>query len=253
VKASLLYADTVEVLSLGNQVVREMNKFAAGDANNMWALLGALDDDTLRHLGPDLGVDTFRQVLPLLAADPAALRAFASLDPEMAQLGELADMLDQSKEQANSSMAEMRQVTEQMRVDSGVAELETVLDQKLVRFNENVTLGEDTDAVIGSFIDELKRYLEDPTRFVLLDATIASLARSLINEGHVRLPVRAVSNASEAVLGTGILARLPAFPAAPLDEVVNLRRDLDEPLGCYRRKGVAAPRRTAHRPVPPGH
>lgn len=236
VKASLLYADTIEVLSLGNQIVREVNKFAAGDANNMWALLGALDDETLRHLGPNLDVDTFRQVLPLLAADPAALRAFASLDPEMAQLSELADILDQSKEMANSSMVEMRQVTEQMRVDSGVAELETVLDQKLVRFNENVTIGEDTDAVIASFIDELKRYLQDPTRFVLLDATMASLARSLIDEGHVRLPERAVSNASEAVLGTGILARLPAFTTAPLDEVVDLRRDLDEPLGRYRRK-----------------
>lgn len=236
VKASLLYADTIEVLSLGNQIVREVNKFAAGDANNMWELLGALDDETLRHLGPNLDVDTFRQVLPLLAADPAALRAFASLDPEMAQLSELADMLDQSKEMANSSMVEMRQVTEQMRVDSGVAELETVLDQKLVRFNENVTIGEDTDAVIASFIDELKRYLQDPTKFVLLDATMASLARSLIDEGHVRLPERAVSNASEAVLGTGILARLPAFTTAPLDEVVDLRRDLDEPLGRYRRK-----------------
>ena len=65
---------------------------------------------------------------------------------------------------------------------------------------------------------------------------MASLARSLIDEGHVRLPERAVSNASEAVLGTGILARLPAFPTAALDEVVELRRDLDEPLGRYRRK-----------------
>lgn len=59
------------------------------------------------HLGPDLDVDRFRQVLPLLAADPAAVRAF-SLDPEMALLGEFADMLDQSKEQAKSSMAELR-------------------------------------------------------------------------------------------------------------------------------------------------
>lgn len=236
VKASLLYADTVEVLSLGNQMVREINKFAGGDGNNMWALLGSLDDETLRYLGPDLDVDTFRQILPLLTTDPAAIRALAGLDPEMAPLCEFADVLDLGKEQADSSMAEMRQITEKMRVESGVAELQIVLDQKLVRFNENVIIGDDTDAVIASFIDELKRYLQDPQKFVLLDAEMASLARSLIDEGHVRLPERAVSNASEAVLGTGILARLPAFPTAALDEVVELRRDLDEPLGRYRRK-----------------
>jgi hypothetical protein len=237
VKAALLYADTVEVLSLGNQLVREVNNFAGGDANNMWALLGSLDDDTLRYLSPDMDLEQFRQVMPILTRmDPEALRALARLDPGMAELAEFADVLDEGHERASSSMAEMRQIAEQMRLESGVAELEKVLDQKLVRFNENVTISEDTDAVVGSFINELKRYMQDPTKFVLLDATMASLARSLIDEGHVRLPERAVSNASEAVLGTGILARLPAFPTAPLDEVVDLRRDLDEPLGRYRRK-----------------
>jgi hypothetical protein len=71
-------------------------------------------------------------------------------------------------------MAEMRQVLEQMRVEFGVAELVAVVDQKLVRFNENITISDDGDAVVGSFIGQLKRYLQDPTKLVLLDATMAS-------------------------------------------------------------------------------
>lgn len=237
VRASLLYADTVEVLSLSNQMVREFGQFAAGDASNMWALLGSLDDTTLRHLGPDLNIEQFRQMLPMLTStDPEALRVLARLNPDMAELEQFADVLDQTRATSESSMVEMRQLTEQMRLESGVAELESVLDQKLVRFNDRVTISDDLDAVVKSFIDELKRYLQDPTKFVLLDEDMASLARSLIDEGHVRLPARSIRNASDAALGTGILARLPAFPSAPLDEIVDLRNDLHEPLIRYRRK-----------------
>ena len=210
VKASLLYADTVEVLSLGNQLVRDIHKFTTGDTSNLWALLLSLDDDTLRHLGVDVDLEHFREVLSMvLTMDSTALRAVAGSHPDMAQLEEFADILDQTHEQASSTMSELRQVIDRLRLELGVAELEMVLDNRLVRFNENVAISEDTDVVIQSFMHEFRRYLQDPTKFVLLDATMASIARSMINEGFVRQPERAVSNASEAVLGTGFLARLP--------------------------------------------
>ncbi len=109
-------------------------------------------------------------------------------------------------------MQELREAFERMRVDSGLAELEPAVRRKLVRFNENIALGEETDTVIGTFIEELKRYLLDPKWFVLVDDDVASLARGLINEGHLTPPQRAISNASEAALGTGFLGRLPASP-----------------------------------------
>lgn len=237
VKASLLYADTVEVLSLGNQMIRELNKFSAGDSNNLFALLLALDDDTLRHMKPDIDLDQFRRLAPLLTMlDSDAIRGLVATDPEMAPLAELADMLDESHDAANSSMAEMRAIVEEMRVGSGVAEIELAMAKRLVRFNDQVFLGGESDDVVGAFVDQLKRYLQDPGKFVLLDATIASLARSMIDEGMIKPPQRAVSNASEVVLGTGFIAHLPAFTSAPMDELMDVRRDLNEPLERYRRK-----------------
>ena len=167
VKASLLYADTVEVLSLGNQMVREINNFAGGDGHSMWALLGSLDDETLRHLGPDLDVDTFRQILPLLTTDPAAIRALAGRTRRWRRSTSSPTCSTRAKSKPTPAWRRCA-MTEKMRDESGVAELQTVLDQKLVRFNENVIIGDDTDAVIASFIDELKRYLQDPQKFVLL-------------------------------------------------------------------------------------
>jgi hypothetical protein len=237
VKASLLYADSVEVLSLGGQMIREMNKFATGDGMNLYSLLQSLDDDTLRPMIPDLDLKQFRQLLPLLASlDAEQIRAIASADPELAEFSELADIVDGSHNAANTGMAEIRAYTDRLRVESGVAELEPALRARFVRFNERIRLGEGTDAEIQAFIQQLKRYLQDPNWFVLLDTEIASLARSMINEGLVKPPQRVISNAGEAVLGTGFLARLPAFPGAPMDELLDLRRDLDEPLGRYRRK-----------------
>jgi hypothetical protein len=86
VKASLLYADSVEVLSLGGQMIREMNKFAAGDGMNLYSLLHSLDDDTLRSMSPVLDLEQFRQLLTRLAGlDGEEPRAIASADPELAR------------------------------------------------------------------------------------------------------------------------------------------------------------------------
>jgi hypothetical protein len=237
VKASLLYADTVEVLSLANQMVRELHRFPAGEPDNLWALLLSLDDDTLRHLGYDEDLDTLRQLLPLMATlDPDVLRSAAAGDPAMRELAEFADALDNGHAGAASAMAELREVYEKLRIDSGVAELESVLHTKLVRFNEQVGIGQDLDAVTAGFVHQIKRYLQDPSKLVLLDGIAASMARHMIEEGLVRPPNRVMSNAGEAALGTGFIARLPAFPGVPMDELLKVRDDLDEPLGRYRRK-----------------
>jgi hypothetical protein len=215
VKASLLYADTVEVLSLGNQMVRELHRFAAGEPINLWALMLSLDDDTLRYLGYDGDIGTLRQVLPLLLSlDPEVLRFGAAGDPDMRELAELADILDNGHAGAASAMAEMREVYEKLRVDSGVAELEAVLETKLARFNEQVGIGEDLEAVTAAFVNQIKRYLQDPSKLVLLDGIAASMARHMIEEGLVQPPSRVMSNASEAALGTGFLAA-SCIPASP--------------------------------------
>ncbi len=236
VKASVLYADDVEILSLGSQMIRQMNEFAAGDSMNLWGLLAGLDDDTLRYLNPDLDPEQLRQLIPLLELDPNALRAVSATVPDMGPLSEFANVLDQARDTADSSMEEMRAMFQQMRVDSGLVELEPAVRKQLVRFNENIALGDEMDTVIGTFIKQLKRYLLDPKWFVLVDEDIASLARALINEGHLKPPQRSISNAGEAALGTGLVSRLPAFTGPPMDELLDLRRDLGEPLGRYRRK-----------------
>lgn len=235
VKASLLYADTIEVLSIGGVAVRQMLEFSKQDPSAMWQLLASLDDSTLEHLGvPDAA--QARAVLPLLGSlDPDGVRTLAEASPELAPLEQLAEGLEQAQAGAGGSMRQMRALVEQMSEASGVKELESVMDNKTVRFNERIFVGA-TKEMLDTFLREFKRYLTDPNKFVLLDEDMASLARSMIREGMVQPPDRSMANAGEAVLGTGLLARLPAFTSVPLAEVHDLRQDLDEPLSRYRRR-----------------
>lgn len=82
--SKMLYADTVEVLSLGNQMIRDVNKFAAGDATDLYALLTSLPDSILLPLAPNIrDVDQWRQLVPLLMTlDPNALRSVADANPQ---------------------------------------------------------------------------------------------------------------------------------------------------------------------------
>jgi hypothetical protein len=234
VKAAVLYADTVEVLSLGNQLIRTFDSYASGGVNNFWAMTSLIGDSNLRQLDPNIDIEQLTQVGQILAnADIRTLRATASADPT-SPAAELIRVFDELE--TTGVMAEAQAIVNEMRLSSGVDELDKARRNKFVRFNENVPIHDDSDTVITAFSAELRRYLQDPTKFVLLDSEIAGLARSMIDEGFAQPPRRALSNAGEAAIGTGFIARLPAFTKAPMDELLDLRQDLDDPLSRYRGK-----------------
>ena len=237
VKAGLLYADTIEVLSLSSRMVRDVVSFSNNEPGALLNLIASLDDQTLARMGGGKVAENRELLRALFMINPEAVRALASTSPESAAgMADLAGLLEEVGNQAASAMGDIQRIGQEMRVESGVAELESALSGTLVRLNENVVVSDDSGQVISSFLSELKRYLRDPNMFVLLDEQMASMTRSLISEGHVRPPERSVSNAAEAILGTGLLSRLPAFPSVPLKEAMELRQDLDDPLDRYRRK-----------------
>lgn len=143
-----------------------------------------------------------RAILPILLADPADVRA--AIDSDDPGVNSYLDTLDGFQGRISEAMSEMRTITGRIRDRSGLSDLDTAIDRKLVRFNDRVEF--DGDNMLDQFVHELKKYLMDPNRFLLLDATVASLAESMINEGLVAPPQRTMSNAGEAAIGTGFIA-----------------------------------------------
>jgi hypothetical protein len=71
---------------------------------------------------------------------------------------------------------------------------------------------------------------------MLFDDAMGAFARHLIDEGQVEPSSLTLRHSGEAAVGTGLIARLPAFPQAPIDELLHLRGDLEGPLTRYRAK-----------------
>ncbi len=86
----------------------------------------------------------------------------------------------------------------------------------------------------GAFIEEIVRYLSDPDYVVLRDDRLSGIVAHLIAQGRVTPTAQDIAGSSEAVLGAGLIARLPSFTEIPMNEVLDLRRDLEGPLVRYR-------------------
>ena len=113
VKASVLYADEVELVSLGAVMLASIVQMAEGGPESMLSLFTSIDDETLRHFGQDDAElpANWRQLVAQVS-DPA----FAHM-PGMAEIG------DQMRDGLAEPMRMVAELAEQQITDSGAAEL----------------------------------------------------------------------------------------------------------------------------------
>jgi hypothetical protein len=83
----------------------------------------------------------------------------------------------------------------------------------------------------GSWLTAVRSVLVDPERRLVLDDRSSEFAMQ-------HLDIAEINNLSnrfaDAEVGARLIARLPTFPAAPLDELLDLRADLNTSLARYR-------------------
>jgi hypothetical protein len=84
------------------------------------------------------------------------------------------------------------------------------------------------------FFARLAKLLNDPDLHPLLDRQAAEWARELITRSPETINEDSHRRARTAELGAGMIARLPAFPQAPLDELLDLKAELTSALVRYR-------------------
>lgn len=225
VKACALYADHIELVSVGAVMIAGATHLVEGGDQALLALVASLDDDTMRHLGGGNMPANWRDVLKLLS------RSDAALPPEAAELARgLRDSLTEAQ-------AGLTGTLEKLLVDSGAAELLPAFKSGLVTLSTSGFTNEgaaDTDALMENWLALLRALLVDKRTRLVLDDQVGNLAASLIREGHLDPHRLALVHAGEAAVGSGLVARLPAFPEAPLDELLDVRGDLAGPLGRYR-------------------
>jgi hypothetical protein len=84
------------------------------------------------------------------------------------------------------------------------------------------------------WLEVLRDLLSDPYEHVLLGDQVDVVVKALVEDGTISPGILAMKHAGEAAVGSGLIARLPAFPQAPLSELLDVRSDLSSSLARYR-------------------
>jgi hypothetical protein len=194
----------------GASFEQAMTKLEADHGSeSLTPLVGALLDPT----------SPLHQVLPLL--DPASAESLAHSTRDFGQLRQNLDSIIELQLEA-----------------AGVGQLMPAIDAGLLRLSPI----EEGDDFFNSYINALWSVLKDGRYYPLLDAGIAKIVDAAVREGIFDAPKAARSRGRQAGAASEFLARLPTFPHATMDEIVDVRSELRAPLIRFRSEMVRVAR-----------
>lgn len=251
VKAALLYADRVELVSVSSSLLTSLMTFSEGGEDALVALLSELPDENVRALGGAKLPENWREILPFVVP---LMRS-----PMAESLG-LGDTAREFQSMMDGVLPEIQRIAEGMVADAGLDELRPALDAGVVTLTgvdgvkgNLVTSSIETamralpakyqlgapqdgpmDEYLAGWLRLLTTRLQDSRSRLLFDSGVGSLAQSMVDEGWVTGDELALSRAGQAAIGSGLVARLPAFPSARMADLLDLRTDMAAPLIRYR-------------------
>lgn len=91
-----------------------------------------------------------------------------------------------------------------------------------------------TDRLVETFIDKLAAHLSSGLDYLLFDEPIADLTVAAIREGHFTPAPGPAGRSAQAMAASGLMGRLPTFPGATVNEVLDIRSELAPSLTRFR-------------------
>ncbi|WP_194924129.1 hypothetical protein [Catenulispora pinisilvae] len=91
-----------------------------------------------------------------------------------------------------------------------------------------------TDRIVETFVDKLSKYLSSGREYLIFDEPIAELTEAAVREG-VFVPAKGPAGmCAQAMAASGLMSRLPTFPTATVDEIIDIRSELAPSLTQFR-------------------
>lgn len=233
VRASLLYADSVELLSPAALMVGGVAAVHHAGPEALMKVLGSLDDEALARFG-DRDPQELRETVrayQALASLPRAERRKRLGSRRSAELQRLFADFRSTMAAPGGPREMMGEVLEQAQVP----ELDAALEAGVLTLSTDfMTLDADTDTQIEEYTARLKALLAQPSTHLLLDERMSGIAQSLIDDGQVTPSAATMTRVVRSRVGTGLVAQLPAFPGASIEAILETREELSAPLARYR-------------------
>jgi hypothetical protein len=91
-----------------------------------------------------------------------------------------------------------------------------------------------TDRMVATFMTKLSEHLSSGREYLIFDEPIASLTKAAIEAGVFTPAQGPAGRSAQAMTASGLMGRLPTFPEATVDEVLDIRSDLAPALKQFR-------------------
>ncbi|MFL5798477.1 MAG: hypothetical protein ACJ77A_11170 [Actinomycetota bacterium] len=259
IKPALLYADQVTIYSPAASLVNQVLKLGEVTDPRTRFIMSLDLIDAVPHLRGQLNVDadTFAQLRSILALDPRLLRQVLSMTGDKAAMDGYSQAVDEMSKIWNGPMQEaMEQIIETtaatellVAVKSGavdVADMAGGGTRGVIADSVRAAVGDRrsdlTDDMLSEFLARVIEMLTEGSTFPLLDASSAGLVRILERESRLNPSAVASRRSSEIHTAADFMSFLPYFTELPMDEVLDLRDRLANPLARFRSEMVSMAR-----------
>ena len=91
-----------------------------------------------------------------------------------------------------------------------------------------------TNQIVTTFVDKLSRHFSSGREYLIFDEPIANLTEAAIREGLFTPAKGPAGRSAQAMTASALMGRLPTFPNATVDEVLDIRKELAPSLTQFR-------------------
>jgi hypothetical protein len=220
-KAALLYGDAVTLYSPNALLLASVERLGNANPDERIELLRAF----FPIVRPEAGSETLGVIDELSRLRKARRRTREELQLVM-QLEHMLKHEWRGLEETAARLLEDASAHELIpAMRAGLLEL-----HPLVEANSDI----DTDSLVEGLVARAGEVLANNAMYPLLDDTIGDLVRSGLSEGIFEMLPRSGAHARQAGAAAGFFEMLPSFPQAQIDEVLDIRKELENPLVRFR-------------------
>ena len=251
VKAALLYADRVRLYSLTASMMQMVSRL--GDLNTSQQL--ELFEMVVPYLASrgdaEELIQRFRQYRRVLRQ--RTTRSYKDRQLKIGFQRILAQYSNDIKDEVVELAKDAKADSLDLAVESGLLQLHafegTEDDKVVLQFVADCVarasgsplaaleaheMSERDDKLIKEFVERVCGATLDGTTYPLFDGGTGELIRALVHEKGIDVPESGVTRGKHSGLAGHLLQRLPLFDEASVDEILDIRQELDKPLTRFR-------------------
>jgi hypothetical protein len=235
VKAGILYADRVKLCSPAYSILLPMLELGEQSIEERL--------DFLERILPYMGYSAEQQQLVLDNIN----KQRELFRPSEFDLSKVFAKL-QAKNQLNRQWEQLKRKYKPLGQDIAAKEFKRAVEANILEVHSFQTLEEadvrnrgiytdlnaTTIKVVKEFVDVLGKTVVDGSTYPLFDESTAKEIQKRIENGELELRELRAKQAKQSNLAANLLSRLPLLEEVPVDEIIDIRRELENPLHRFR-------------------